>query len=818
MRIASPTNALRRRRVTARALLLLALWALALGAPSTSHAADYWVSLSSARGEIAPGVNGFTLHASGGPFNAYANHCQADPGSYVAGAYCKLRFNVPAGLTAGAVGNGGIARGDFRTANDFAILRSERPGGNPAGVTDSPGDGAFNHGWQVLGPYVEIGLRCNGASTATSASNWFHINSFDVLLHDPSAPTISHVVAGSGGWNGPGCLGHSYAWSDSGSQVASMALVNVSTGATVDGWASSTNGPTTGYGTAVDTGCIPAPGTGTYAFRTIATDRAGNGATHDFSVAFDTTAPTAGAPSLGGAALEDGAVIGASHGYRPAITWPGVGDAHSGLSSIRTLVDGADVAHARTGDVVRLAPTSHLSLGQHVVQLVVRDAVGNQTVVARTIVVRDEVAPTITVASPNASGGSEPVLDVSAADDHAGLAPTSWTVKVNGATLVASSTGARLQANVGFLVDGTHQIEVSIADQAGNVARQVIEYHADSGDGLPDAPGMTGLFVFSSPDVVEEGSGYHVRGIAVRDGRPVTGRVELRTGPLAIASQQVAASGAFDLDATIAVAGPLLLYPPAGSGLDVVELRYVFHPKVVDPCAATPRPASCDPAPIRCDPPLVLEAGTCRQPVGGGTGTGTGGTGGTGGSGSGSGASGGAGSGAGGSTGGSGATGSGGSGAAGSGLPGGAGAPGMNGDGSYPRNVVYYVGNVPYWNGVPLAESGAPLDKVAPSWRMAIVQRPAGTVRRTRRIAFRLWSSEMAVMSFSPTGSVTRTTISPRRQSRTMLVAIAPSSRLGRTLARARRGSLVTVRVRVIATDKNENRSFPRVVTFRVRV
>src|SRR4051794_39597140 len=98
-------------------LLALTFLFLLLIPISQARAADYWASLASSRGEIAPGVNGFSVLASGGPWNASGNRCEATPGSYAAGAYCKLRFTVPAGLTAGAVGNGGIARGQFRTAN-----------------------------------------------------------------------------------------------------------------------------------------------------------------------------------------------------------------------------------------------------------------------------------------------------------------------------------------------------------------------------------------------------------------------------------------------------------------------------------------------------------------------------------------------------------------------------------------------------------------------------------------------------------------------------------------------------------------------------
>jgi hypothetical protein len=761
------------RRSPIIALLLLLTFLLPT---ARADAADYWVSLDTARGEIANGVNGFTVLSHGGPWNAYGNHCQAEAGSYVAGSYCKLRFNVPAGLTAGAIGNGGIARGDYRTANTYAMLRSERPGGNPAGVTDSIGDGAFNHGWQVLGPYVEVGLRFTDATTTTSASNWFHINTFDVVLHDPTAPTIQQVSVGSGGWNGPGCIPHTYAWADSGSQVASMSLVNLTTGAPIDGWAVTTNGPTTGYGVAADTGCTPAPGTGTYAFRTSASDRAGNGASYDYSLSFDTTAPTIGAPTLDGAPLADGAVVTSAQGYRPAVHWSGVGDAHSGIASVSATLDGAGVSIVRAGSEVTLAPDTNLPLGRHELRLAVTDAVGNRTVVARTIDVRDDVAPTISVASPDTSGGSEPVLDVSASDDYSGLATTSWTVKVNGATLVAASSTSRLQANIGYLVDGTHHIDVSVADQAGNVAHTTIEYHADSGDGLPDAPSLTGIFVFDSPSEVDEGTTHHVRALVVKDGRPVAGRAELQLGTLPLAGGDIAPNGAIDLAARIDAAGPLRLVAPAASGLAPAEISYVFHPHVDPPVDPTPTPAPT-PAPPAPQPTSTTTNNTTiiNPPVGAANGGGAG-------------------------------------------ADGASGLPGSAGVGAFPRNVVYYVGNVPYWNGVPLAESGAPLDKAAPVWRMRLVQHRAGTVRRTHRIVFRLWTNEMAVMSYSPAGSVRRTTISPRRQERTVFLVIPSSSALGRRIAAARPGVIVVVRVRVIATDKNENRSFPRTMTFRVRV
>lgn len=759
-----------------RTILTALLATFLLACPGSAGAASYWANLSAARGEVANGVNGFVMQAHGGPWNRYGSHCEAQAGSYVAGAYCRLRFHVPSGLTAGAVGGGGIARGDYRTANAAFILRSERPGGNPAGVTDSSGDGAFNHGWQVLGPYLDVGLRVQSATTTTSPTNWFHINTFDVLLHDPTTPVIQHVHAGSGGWNGPGCLPHGYAWADAGSQVNAMSITNLTTGALVDSWAVNATGVTSGYAVAADSGCTPAPGTGTYHFRTSAVDRAGNGASYDYSLRFDTTLPTVAAPQLDGEALGDGAVIDSSHGYRPAVSWTGVGDAHSGLASVSTTLDGAPIAHTRSGTTVTLAPAAQLPLGTHQLRIVVTDAVGNAAAVSRTIVVRDDVAPEIQVTSPQANGGSEPVLDVTAGDDHAGLDPATWTIRVNGATLVAASSNHRLQASIGYLVDGTHELLVTVADRSGNVGTATIEYHADSGDELPDPPSLDGIFVFDSPSLVEGGTTHHVRALVVRAGRPVSGTVELRRGLLVLGSDEIAANGAVDLAATISVPGPLTLHAPAGSGLEPATIDYEYRePEPVDPCSATPRPASCDPQPAQPAPApapttnhtTIIHNPPAQAPAASG---------------------------------------------------GGAAQPGSaDAAGGFPRNVVYYVAGVPFWNGLPLAESGARLDRVPPRWRMRLLQHRAGVVKRTRRIAFRLWSSEMSVVSLAPVGSVRRTTIIPRRRDRTAFLAITPRSVLGRRIASARPGSMLVVRVRVVVIDKNENRTRPRLLTFRVR-
>jgi hypothetical protein len=139
-------------------------------------------------------------------------------------------------------------------------------------------------------------------------------------------------------------------------------------------------------------------------------------------------------------------------------------------------------------------------------------------------------------------------------------------------------------------------------------------------------------------------------------------------------------------------------------------------------------------------------------------------------------------------------------------------------DASIPKNVIYYVGSVPMWNGVPLAESGASLDKVSPIWKVTLVQQKRGAVRRTRQITLRLWTSELAVVQILPIGSVNRTTVSARRVTRAVRVNIAPMSVLARRLRAARPGSIVAIRIRVVAADRNGNRSVPKAFVLKVRV
>ncbi len=758
----------RARRRIALAMLAATTLALPLAAAQPAPAGSYWWT-----GTPAAGSNGFSYSSADQPYwNPWAGaraRCESRGTTIPAGNPCILAWHVPTGLDA----LGGSISGTYKHANAAFEQHNVVECNGTTVLQGTATITSFTRSWADMCGYLSIGLVTPLApATVAAASQFFEATSFTINLVDSSDPRLTRLT-GHEGWHGSGGACIRYGFSEFGSGLVATMLSNITNGRIIDSASFDNGGIVTGVTSTDRTPCMAAPGTGTYRLRATATDKSGNVALHDVTISFDVTPPAIGAPTIDGAPLADELELrGSVGGYRPTFAIP-ASDGHAGLASTEVLLDGVRVSSGASW-----TPASDLEPGAHTVTFRAVDGAGNAATASRRFHVVDDVAPVLERTSPAASGGSEPVLDIAARDDLSGLEPTSWTVTVNGRVLVASSTSWRLLADVGYLVDGTHHVRVSITDRAGNVAVDTFDYVADSGDGEPDAPGLTGLYLMQSPDRVEEGSTYHVRAIAVDAGRPVAGRFELRAGDRVLAAADAARSGQVDLDATIDVAGPLVLHPPSGSTLDPVELRYEFVPAPLDPCVAAPLSAAC-----------------------------TGTAGGTDGS-------------------------AGGSGSNGSSsptiitvpVPAAIPAPAASAAGGgaslpvgYPRDVVYFVHGRPYWNGLPLAESGAKGDKVPPRWRMTLRRERAGSVRRHRRIAIRLWTNEMTVLSITPAGSRRVFSVNPRRRTRTIHVRFDRRSALGRRFARTRPGQVVSVRLRVVATDKNENRAWPRTIVMRVR-
>jgi hypothetical protein len=744
------------------ATIAISLLALVL-APRPAVAASYWWT-----GAPAAGSNGFSFSTADQPWwNPWHGHgrCETRGATIPAGNPCILAWHVPAHLDA----RGGSISGTYKHANPAFEQRNTVECNGTTTLRGTSTIQTFNRAWPDMCSYLSIAvLTPTQSATVSAASQFFDATAFSVELVD-SHPPVVELVDGHAGWKGAAGACIRYVLSELGSGLQDASLLNVTTGQVLDAPSWATSAIVTGVGRSDRTPCLAPPGTGTFTIRAAVTDKSGNHARHDVLVSFDVTPPALGVPQADGTELADGRRFhGSADEYRPTFT-VAASDAHSGLASVQVLLDGVVVAGGTSW-----RPPSNLAIGSHVVAFRATDHVGNVAMASRTFTVVDDVPPTILVQSPDPSGGTEPVLDVTADDDHVGLEPTTWSVRVNGQLLVAGSSTRRLQAGIGLLVDGAHRLEVQVADRAGNVATLPIGYVADSGDGLPDPPADGGLFLVQSPAHVEEGTVHRILAIASRYGRPVSGHYELRNGDQLVASVEASRYGVVDLQARIDVAGPLQLHAPAGSGIDPVTMTYAFVPAPVDPCIAQPLGAGCSGSsgdgvmPGGSSTTMIIQL---QQP----------------------------------------ASADGAAGATGGGATNVPGSP-------WPVDVVYYVNGVPYWNGLPLAESGAPLDRVPPVWRMSLLHERSGTVRRTGRIALRLWTNEMSVLSISPHGSPRRISVNPRRKLRTIHVRYDRRSPLGRRIARARRGSVVVVRMRVVATDRNENATAPRTLTLRVRV
>ena len=550
----------------ARTLLLIATTVVVLLLPRTAHAGSYWWN-----GTPSAGSNGFSWEQSGG-YSAWSggNRCESAPAAIPTSGYCNLRWTVPANLDALA----GSIGGSYRHNNANFEQRNIVEG---AGTTTLQGDATvrgYTRQWPDMGGWLAIQLINTGApQTVSGGTQWFDASSFSINLVDPHAPVLN-ILAGHGGWHGAGGACIRYGHADAGSGINAVHLANVSTGEYHDAPSFASAAITTGVHQTDRTICVGPPGTGTYTFRAAVSDKSGNYAEDLFSVAFDVTAPTVSEITSGGTVVANGRTWRGSTapGYSPTFRIDHA-DAHSGVASVQTFLDGAHVANAAQYTAANLAA------GAHSIRFRVVDAMGNETNVTRTFAVVDDVAPTLTVASPGAGGGTEPVLDAGATDDRSGIDASTWAVTVDGAPLVATTTTTRLHAAIGALVDGAHVIVVTIRDGSGNVTTRTIDYAAESGDDIPNPTCMTCVFTWRVPTAdteVHEGEELRIGAVLARHGRPVSGTVEIRSGDATLASQPIAPSGAVDIPVRIMVPGPLTIVPPVGSGLAPVEFTYRF--------------------------------------------------------------------------------------------------------------------------------------------------------------------------------------------------------------------------------------------------
>lgn len=597
---------------------------VSLIAPSLASANVYWWSADS---NLMTAGNGFQWTGDSVRMNYWANRCEARSGTtYSIGTGCSLSWYPPANLDP----QGGNWQGTHRSSSgEFRVVRTIDGNGTTV-VQSSNTPATYTRSWSDMGTYIRMTFESTAAQTiSTGTAQYATMDSFAIALNDPHAPGLN-ILEGHTGWKGTGGACVRYGYGEAGSGLDGTSLSNVNTGAVYDNPSYASASITTGV-FQNDRNCVgvPAPGTGTYTLRAAAIDKSGNYVSNDFNVSFDTTAPAMSNVMSGGIAVTDGRVFaGSGEGYRPSFSVT-TSDGHSGLAGVQAYLDGNLVANAAS-----FAPASNLSLGTHTIMFRSSDNVGNQSQVQRSFVIVDDVPPIVTVAEPTADGSNEPLLDVTATDDHAGVDAASWTVSVNGVQLPASGT-SRLQMSLGRLANATHTIVVKVSDNAGN--ERVTTIHHVANQDTYTAPSSSGIFAITGPLVVYEDSSFHLIALAVKDGRPLAGqRFELLPpgSTTAIAGKNSTADGSVDMLVENAVEGPLTLTMP-GSGLAPITIEYTFHAKGSTPfCAQYPAESTCQQqATGDGSTGGSTSGGTGTSTTGTSTGTGTGGSTGTDGSG-----------------------------------------------------------------------------------------------------------------------------------------------------------------------------------------
>jgi hypothetical protein len=717
--------------------MILAMLATVIGASSAS-AATYWWSADS---NLMTPANGFHWSGDSARMNYWANRCEARSGTtYNVGTGCSLSWYPPANLDATA----GNWQGTHRSSSgQFRVVRTVE--GNATTVVQSTNTPAsYNREWPDMASYIRMTFEATANHTiSTGTAQFATMDAFAIALVDPHNPGLN-ILSGHDGWKGPGGACIRYGYGEAGSGLQATALVNVNTGAVYDnpgyGSANITTGVFQNDRNCVGIGALP---TGHYTFRASAADKSGNHVTNDFTVSFDTTIPAMSTITSGGTPVTDGRMFaGSGEGYRPPFA-VSVSDAHSGLASVQAYLDGAHVANAAS-----YTPPSNLALGNHTIMFRATDAVGNQTQVSRTFVVVDDVRPTVTIAQPAANGSNEPILDISATDDHSGVNTSTWTVSVNGAQMPASSGTTRLQMGLGRLANGTHSIVVRIRDNAGNERVTTIEHVANQDTYTPPSP--TGLFAITGPLIVYEGGSFHLIALAVKDGRPLAGqRFELLPpgSTTAIAGKNATADGSVDMLVEGAVEGPLMLTMP-GSGLAPIPIEYTFHKKASAPyCVEYPNDASCQ---------SPTDGG---DGSGGNSGTGTTGTGST-----------------------------------------------SGGDGTSTTGGTTNDATGGTRPGTNVGTSGTAADKVAPKVTVRIAKKTKpGVVRRTRQILLRISTNERSNYTVLPIGNRGTTRVAMTRPlAQTKVVRVKLTGKLLLRIQRAKT-KYVVISVRVVGIDANKN-------------
>ncbi len=235
------------------------------------------------------------------------------------------------------------------------------------------------------------------------------------------------------------------------------------------------------------TGLVPpaAPlSDGTYHLRAVILDLAGNESVAETSFEVDTVAPTVEVVTP----AANGYVASSTPSF--AIAW---NDALSGvdLASVAISIDGINRTERFTltpaGATGTLQSTEALADGQHQIRVIAFDRATNAAAIVQQTFTVDTVAPTVSIEAPAHGGYVGPVpyrFDVQYTDaDSSGIDPAWVVITIDGVDRTAefAITPSAASATINTpLADGSHTMNVSVLDWAGNSAGATSTFTADA--------------------------------------------------------------------------------------------------------------------------------------------------------------------------------------------------------------------------------------------------------------------------------------------------------------------------------------------------
>jgi hypothetical protein len=339
-------------------------------------------------------------------------------------------------------------------------------------------------GYHQLGVALSAHPAMAAASVADPWADYVTLQSLDVIVQENGPPAVAWADGGGlldGAWHHgePMCA---RVHAEDG--TAGVAVVTLGSGPASHVWSPPPTGSVyrPGPGAVEPTLCLGGGevGDGVHSGALGVRDAAGNdGAPLPFVVRVDSVPPTAAFTGPG-----------ASTGERRPLLALDVGDATSGVASAALTVDGAPLA----GGAGRLSarPAADLAYGRHVVAWRVLDVSGLATEGSASFVVIDTVPPVIGGLRPGdgeAVAQSRPVVGYSARDDGAGVDPARLSLTLDGTPvgLAWDDAGTATGEPAADLAPGSHLLEATATDRAGNAARRSWRFTVSPAAGGPSA-------------------------------------------------------------------------------------------------------------------------------------------------------------------------------------------------------------------------------------------------------------------------------------------------------------------------------------------